>query len=79
METFFVGEYIFILQPANSSLFSSVETLSFLLSQAYGMSAMPMDLLKGKKSVSVERLQTQQERADRERKRQERRNRVSLN
>ena len=42
------------------------------------MSSMPMDLVKGKKSVKAERMQTEAERRERERKREERRERVNI-
>ncbi|XP_005110319.1 probable lysosomal cobalamin transporter [Aplysia californica] len=57
------------------SVFSLVGMLGILFYTAYGMSAMPMDLIKGKRSVKKERMQTQAQREERQRKREERRER----
>lgn len=52
------------------SIFSLVGLLCLISYTAYGMSAMPMDLIKGQSSAKSERLQTQRERQDRQRQRQ---------
>ncbi|GFR80356.1 LMBR1 domain containing 1 [Elysia marginata] len=53
-----------------TSIFSLIGMLCLVMYTAYGMSAMPMDLIKGQSSAKSERLQTQRERQERQRKRQ---------
>lgn len=45
--------------------------------QAYGMSALPMDLVRGQRSVKKERMQTQTERQENQRRRQMLKDKVS--
>ncbi|GFN89415.1 lmbr1 domain containing 1 [Plakobranchus ocellatus] len=52
------------------SIFTLVGMLLLIMYTAYGMSAMPMDLIKGQGSAKAERLQTQKERQQRQRQRQ---------